>query len=129
MSMARKIEDAEIEQIIAQIRQSKKYRAMDVCEETIRHLLETELRRRSKKDAIQATREKLHHIVATYLGEPDYATALSDLKRAFSMNSQYEIKNACVQTMKAHTSTRERLAILDEFYSSLFAVTGTPIAL
>jgi hypothetical protein len=67
--MARKIEDGEIEQVIAQIRQSKKYRAIDVCEETIRHLLETEIKRRSKKDAIQATREKLHHIVAPYLGE------------------------------------------------------------
>ncbi len=66
------------------------------CRETLRDLLEQELpRHRSPKEAIRAVREKLHHIVAPYLGDPDYDAAAIALENAFQSGNPVEIQSAC----------------------------------
>jgi 16S rRNA (guanine(1405)-N(7))-methyltransferase len=108
---------------------SSRYRGLDIPLETALDLLEQEWPHyKHPKDAIDAARKKLHTIVAAYLGDPDYAVALPDLDAAFASGDPQAVKAACTRILSAHASTRERLPILEMFYSRLFAVTGTPVS-
>lgn len=118
---------SELDSIARTILQSKKYRGMNICPDTVYDLLAHELPRHKKKsDAIQAVREKLHHVVAPYLGEPDYEEAARALKVAFVTNNQGAIKQACISIMATHASTKERLGIIADFYEAVFKITGKP---
>lgn len=120
-------QNADMESVISQIRQSKKYRRMGVCEATIQDLIARELKHHKKKsNAIQAAKKKLHEVIAPYLGDPDYAAAEEQLETAISSGNPVVMKETCASIMAAHTSTRERLPFLDEFYSKIFDVTGRP---
>jgi len=112
---------------ISQIRTSKKYREVDLPEETVRSLFEQEMpRHRNPKDALQAVREKLHNIVAPYLGDPDYTLMAKELEEAFADGDPKMVKFICAQILAAHASTRERMDILEEFYRRIFATIGRP---
>jgi 16S rRNA (guanine(1405)-N(7))-methyltransferase len=120
-------ENADIESTISQIRLSKKYRRMGVCEATIQDLITRELKHHKKRvDAIQAAKKKLHEVMAPYLGDPDYAFAEEQLESAFRSENSVVIRETCARIMASHISTRERLHLLDDFYSRIFYVTGTP---
>jgi 16S rRNA (guanine(1405)-N(7))-methyltransferase len=71
-------------------------------------------------------REKLHHLVAPYLGDPDYLECQHDLDTAYQTHDAQVIKTACQKILATHASTRERLPILPQFYERLFAFTGQP---
>lgn len=116
-----------VQTFIAEIRQSRKYRGLDLPDATLRDLVEQELgRHKSDRQALQAARERLHNLVAPYLGDPDYPAAATELDDAFATGDPDTIKAACAELLKSHASTRERLATLAEFYTTLFAVTGQP---
>ena len=117
----------DIEAVVQKIRQSSKYRDADICEETIRDLLEAELgQHKSTNAAIKAAKKKLHRVVAPYLGDPDYEAALESLQAAFASQAQDAIAATCQELMATHASTGERLRILDQFYARIFQVTGKP---
>ena len=112
---------------IDELASSRKYHGIHLPRETLCDLLEQELpRHRSPKEAIRAVREKLHHIVAPYLGDPDYAAAAIDLENAFQSGNPVEIQSACAVLLNQHASMRERLPHLVEFYRAIFDVTGKP---
>jgi 16S rRNA (guanine(1405)-N(7))-methyltransferase len=124
---ALEIETLAIEGLITDIAQSKKYRKLGICEDTIRDLLVTELKRHSKRgDAVKAARKKLHQIVAPYLGDPDYTQAITELDKAFDTKDPGAIKETCARIMQAHSTTKERLPVLDNFYHRIFEITGKP---
>ncbi len=115
--------DAWIDDLLA----SRKYRQLNLPRETIRDLLEQELaHHNSTRAALKAVREKLHQIVAPYLGDPDYVAASLKLDAAFRSGDPLIIKNVCMEIMQQHASTRERIPHLAEFYKAIFAVTGKP---
>jgi 16S rRNA (guanine(1405)-N(7))-methyltransferase len=117
----------DVKVLIAQIMQSKKYRDIGVSEDTIRDILLTELDRQpNEKAAVQSARKKLHEVIALYLGDPDYERAYERLKAAYASGDEDEIKATCIDIMRDHDSTRERLPLLDTFYARIFAVTGRP---
>ncbi|KAB2905186.1 MAG: hypothetical protein F9K27_06765 [Anaerolineae bacterium] len=119
--------DREIETLIQEIRTSKKYRDLDICEDTIRDVLLVELARHKKvKDGVKAARKKLHEVVAPYLGDPDYTQAKADLEMAFQSGAKARIKTVCAAIMESHDTTRERLEIIETFYPRIFSVTGVP---
>lgn len=119
-----------LESLVAEIINSRKYRGLGIPPETVRDLLLHELDRGvSLKDALKETRRKLHNVVASYLGEPDYPHALDLLNTAYQSGDVREVKAACSQIMSAHASTKERLVILDEFYPRLWSLTGKPAVL
>lgn len=112
--------------LIASILASRKYRGLGIPSETLRDLLaQEEGKARSAKELEQAVREKLHNIVAAYLGDPDYAAEAAHLDAAFAGGPE-PVKAACRALLSSHASTRERLPGLEEFYPRLFAVTGVP---
>lgn len=118
------LSQCEVEALVAQIRDSPKYRALDLCPETVRDLIVAELpKHRRSRDAVKAARKKLHEVVALYIGDPDYSAARARVAAGFAAG---DLRPACAEIMQAHTSTRERLATLGEFYATIFAVTGKP---
>ena len=128
--MSRKQIDIHIDELkilIDAILHSRKYRDLGIPEHTVRDLFEKEIeKRRTKKDALNNVRRKLHNIVALYLGNPDYAAATRALKEAFRSSDDESIKDACTLILNTHASTRERLPILSQFYNRIFELTGVP---
>lgn len=100
--------------------ESGKYRV--IYQPLIRRIAEEELtRRRNLKEAVKATKNKLHQIGGAYLNESmPYREWFDELKRTPADN----LRNRCRDIMRYHASTRERLPILNEFYETLFKEIG-----
>jgi len=113
-------EHPDLENLIAEVRSSPKYRS--VSPELVRVVAMRELAaHRRMKDAIKETKNKLHQIGGSYL-EPkmEYAAWLAELTEAAS--DSITLRAACMQILRHHASTRERLGILDRFYAEVFAL-------
>lgn len=116
-----------ISAFVEEIQASRKYRSLRLPPGLPRDLLERELAAgRPQKEAEKLARQKLHNIVAPYLGDPDYPQAKLLLEEAFASGDPALQKQVCARLLQAHASTRERLPFLDEFYPALFSVTGRP---
>jgi 16S rRNA (guanine(1405)-N(7))-methyltransferase len=93
------------------------------------------------KEAIKATKNKLHQVAGAYLdGRLPYDEWLAMLGRQAdgetgkrddgeTKDSQFPIltsqfRQACLQIMRHHASTRERLPILEQFYATTLASLG-----
>lgn len=73
----------------------------------------------SLKAAVKATKNKLHQVGGAYQTQRiDYEQALQRLQSAGSVAEWQEL---CRDIMRLHTSTRERLPILDDFYQTALA--------
>ena len=117
----------ELDLLVEGLLAGRKYRELSLPVETVRDLLAQELpRHRNQKDALQSVRRKLHNIVATYLGDPDYPASAHQLDEAFAGGDPAHVQAVCRQILSAHASTRERLPLLDDFYARLWQVTGAP---
>ncbi|MCC6976470.1 MAG: hypothetical protein IT322_20875 [Anaerolineae bacterium] len=108
--------------LVAQLQASSKYGG--TAESTLRDVALQSLHHYRGKAALKEARRKLHNIVADYLGDPDYEAAAAQI--AAVHNDSAALRTVCAQIAEAHTSTRERLRLLDSFYPRLFALTGVP---
>ena len=118
---------AEIEHEVSKILDSRKYRQLDIPSEIVRDLLQRELEvQPSLKSAVKQVRHKMHNLVATYLGDPDFQGAARQLDEAFRSGEKEAVFSVCRDILAAHASTKERQPILEEFYEKLFALTGRP---
>jgi 16S rRNA (guanine(1405)-N(7))-methyltransferase len=116
-----------VRELTEAIIRSPKYKHSDILEATIVDLVAQETTHHSTRtEILDASRRKLHNIVAAYLGNPDYDKAQDMLDVAFSAGSQEEVKSACIGILSAHVSTRERLPILEKLYTEIFKITGRP---
>ncbi len=108
----------------------RKYRGVDIPPATVIDLIQHGLDRGLKPEkAVDEAREKLHNIVAPYLGDPGYAQAFHELDEMEKIADQNACLDFCRRMLEAHASTRERLPVLEEFYRQIFAVTGRPDSL
>ena len=73
-------------------------------------------KRRNLKEAVKATRSKLHQVAGAYFPRQEYERWLGML-RAAAPGGTEALKAACREIMSAHASTRERLPVLDELYT------------
>jgi 16S rRNA (guanine(1405)-N(7))-methyltransferase len=135
--------DPDITDLVAAVRSSSKYAT--IGEELVRSIGLRELAaRRNLKEAIKATKNKLHQIAGAYVdgrlpydewlvllgsardvrrGEEEMGRAADGDDSQFSiLNSQFQ--QACQAIMRHHASTRERLPILQEFYATTLASLG-----
>lgn len=108
-----------IDQLTSRVLQSSKYR--HVSPDLIRAIGMAELEKRpSLKAALKATKNKLHQVGGAYLdARPDYAKATALLQTA--VGDETALRAACRSVMQWHTSTRERLPILDDFFAQTLA--------
>lgn len=121
------ISEEEIQVWIAKLRAMRKYHMLDLPEALLRDLIVEEFARHTQPNkAIQSVREKLHNIVAPYLGNPDYFAAQTAVQAAFASGDPQSVRDFCLSMLASHASTRERMAFLDYFYKRLWEVTGLP---
>ncbi|MFN8494039.1 MAG: hypothetical protein U0350_40955 [Caldilineaceae bacterium] len=109
----------QLEQLVNSIRSSAKYKNLPT--ELTSSIGAQELeRRRNLKEAVKATKNRLHQLAGAYqLGKMDYSGWLWNLQQA---NGELAaLRKICREILLHHASTRERLPMLDEFYPALFA--------
>lgn len=116
--------DERLDELVRAVSKSSKYR--HVCQDLIRHIGERELTiRRNVREAIKATKSKLHQVGGAYwAGDLNYAQALDKLRRAAALRDSDELRQVCAELMSQHVSTRERVTILDQFYAATLAGIG-----
>ena len=112
---------AQLDSLVASIAESAKYRA--VSEDLIRNIGRRELSvRRSLKEAVKATKNKLHQVAGAYLdSRPQYAAWTADLAAAIGTGDDESLRKTCRAIMEHHASTRERMRIVETFYATIFA--------
>ncbi len=113
--------------LATEIQDSRKYRGLHIPLETITDLVaNASVEEHDPKMVKKIVREKLHHIVAPYLGDPDYPSVVLEMAHAFQSDEKDAIKNFCLGMLTSHASTRERIPVMTEFYKKIFSVTGLP---
>ncbi len=118
------MQDEALDTLVAAVLASAKYR--DVSPEFVRAIGARELAARPNlKAAIKTTKNALHQAGGAFLDAPiDYGRALERLRAVTGDDVAFRV--ACRAIMAGHTSTRERLPILDEFYTTLLAAVPAP---
>lgn len=111
--------DLALDTLVETVLSSAKYR--EVAPALIRIIGAQELRkRRNQKEAVKATKNKLHQTVGAYWqGGQAYTDWLALLTAAAPDSAQ--VRAVCQTIMAHHASTRERLPLLPTFYTTLFA--------
>ncbi|GCE25800.1 16S rRNA methyltransferase [Dictyobacter alpinus] len=109
-----------LQQLNETVLTSSKYK--DICPELVSAIGAQELlKRRTLKEAVKATKNKLHQIGGAYLdGHEDYPNWLATIAEARLSGSPETLKQSCRHIMAYHASTRERLPILEDFYHTIF---------
>jgi 16S rRNA (guanine(1405)-N(7))-methyltransferase len=114
-----------VESVVSAVASSKKYRT--VCADTIRRIAERETANHtSVKAAVKATKRRLHQVYGAFEQAIDYDAAYQRLESAYRTSSEADIRATCRHVLGLHSSTRERLPILGEFYRAIFDITGKP---
>jgi 16S rRNA (guanine(1405)-N(7))-methyltransferase len=117
--------DTKLDELVAEVRKSAKY--AQVSESLIREIGAAELRKRaSLKEAVKATKNKLHQAGGMFSEEKaKYDEWLAALIPHPSSHRDVpplpEGEGLLRAIMSHHASTRERLTILDSFYTTIFA--------
>jgi len=108
-----------LETLLIQVLETAKYR--HVSPDLIRRVGARELSiRRSLKEAVKETKNKLHQVTGAYTGtHPAYDLWLRQLEIARQEADPLLFRQTCRNIMECHASTRERLPLLDEFYTVL----------
>jgi 16S rRNA (guanine(1405)-N(7))-methyltransferase len=118
------LSDSDLQAVLAAVSASKKYRG--VCPEAVRRIAARELAGRgSVKAAVKATKRRLHQVYGAFAHELDAEAAYGSLAAAWERGED-EKRAACRAVLALHSSTRERLPILDRFYPALWQVAGRP---
>lgn len=119
--------DDQLDALVAAVLASAKYR--QVSPEFVRAVGARELAvRPNLKTAVKATKNALHQAGGAFLDAPvNYTKAMARLHEAAAGGSDDEtLREALRSVMAGHTSTRERLPILDTFYARTLAALPPP---
>lgn len=113
--------EEDLETLVNDVLSSSKYKY--ICADLVRGIGSRELeKRRNRKEAIKATKNKLHQVGGAYLDErEDYSVWLDELASVAQSGDWTELQRVCRSIMQHHASTRERLPILDQFYTTILA--------
>jgi 16S rRNA (guanine(1405)-N(7))-methyltransferase len=106
----------ELAELVEAVQRSAKYR--NVCADVIRGVGARELAKgQGLWAAVKATKKKLHQVGAAYLtGRLPYAQWLERLEVARISGAPNELHRVCREALGHHSSTRERLPILERFF-------------
>jgi len=107
-------------QLVETVLASPKYKT--VTPDLIQTIGAQELaRRRNLKEAVKATKNKLHQVGGAYFKQSmSYGGWLAQLRHARA-GGRTDFLRACANILSYHTSTAERLPILDQFYATTLA--------
>lgn len=110
-----------LEELITQVSANPAYAG--IAPSLVRRVAERELSKgRSRKETVKAVRSKLHQVAGAYQEKGmDFNLWRRELVDLPSEKADTAIRIFCQRVMKTHASTRERLPILTDFYSTVFA--------
>ncbi|HEY60412.1 MAG TPA: 16S rRNA methyltransferase [Anaerolineae bacterium] len=110
-----------LDQLVSIILTKPKYQ--NIHPDFIRHIGKQELVKRTNlKEAVKATRSKLHQVGAAYFDcKPDYSARQAQMKGLSKDNENNKLKAFCQLVMQNHASSRERLPILKTFFNETLA--------
>jgi len=108
-----------LNRLVDTVRATPRYQ--EISKELVQQVGSQELAKgRSFKEAVKATRNKIHQVGGAYQEHAiRYATWLAELKEIPADPADARLRDFCRRMMGEHASTRERLAVLDDFYSSI----------
>jgi 16S rRNA (guanine(1405)-N(7))-methyltransferase len=111
----------QLDELVAAVLVSPKYR--HIAPGFVRSIGSRELaKRRTWKEAVKATKNKLHQVAGAYLeAGTQYAAWLDELEQTSRSGNREGFLKACAQVMSYHSSTKERIALLDHFYATTLA--------
>ena len=117
-------EAVQIEELVSAVQQGARYRSISPA--LIRRIGAQELAKgRPWKEAVKATRNKLHQVGGAYQEqEPDYPTWRAELDKIDPIEEPELLRAFCRKVMQFHSSTRERLPELERFYTETLASLG-----
>lgn len=96
----------------------------ELCPAAVREAARWALGRHTEKQAEKAAKARLHQFYGSWVGEgwaKGAAKVLSELERG-----GIDAREAARRLLALHSSTRERLAHIDECYSRIFGACGAP---
>jgi 16S rRNA (guanine(1405)-N(7))-methyltransferase len=113
-------EDALLDRVVKEVSRSSKYKSVD--KQAIRKIAEKEFSENMKiKEAIKATKSRLHQVGgAFFTSRPRYSSWLQELRKSRGPDDN-RLRETCTRIMRFHSSTKERLEILDKFYADIFS--------
>lgn len=113
-----------IDDLFSAVTENEKYRT--ISPGLIRSIGESELqKRRNFKEAVKATRNKLHQVGGAYFDRPiDFAEWSAELDCLPADLQHPSVHAFCLQKMQSHASTRERLPLVKEFYTTVLQPLG-----
>ncbi len=109
----------ELQKLVAAVVSQEKYRS--ILPSLVEKIATAELSKgRSFKESVKATRAKLHQVGSSYQEKGiDYPFWMQKLRTLPTPVDRESIQGYCRSMMEQHASTRERLPILDAFYSTV----------
>ena len=118
------VDSNSFEQLTKLVLESSKY--AHISTDLVQWLIQREMvNSKKEKKIIQRTRSKLHQVASAFQEKPipysKWLSELDNLPQDFSLN---EVQSFCSEYMTWHSSTNERLPILEEFYKIIFEKTG-----
>ncbi len=112
--------------IIQKIQSSKKYSSL--APQTISRIVQDSARRFPQKQIEDEAKKKLHQIWgAYYTSRPNFKKLETKISEELSQGK--DLKEVLLPLLKIHSSTKERIPILNEFYSKIFSLTGNPASI
>lgn len=118
------VEDNLLDELIKSVRAGARYKAISA--ELVRRVGAQELAKgRSFKEAVKATRNKLHQVGGAYQETPiPYERLLGELQTLPHEPRDPALQAFCRRVMQFHTSTNERLPVLERFFIETLAEIG-----
>ena len=115
---------AQLDDLVVAVKTGSQYRQID--DSLVRRLAQQELAKgRSLKEAVRATRSKLHQIGGAYQeAGMDYTRWAVELETLAPSLDDPALRAFCQRLMQRHASTRERLPALADFYTRTLASIG-----
>lgn len=115
------IEESQVSELLAKVLLKSKYSR--IHDGLIASLIREELgKRASEKETLKAVTTRLHQVGAAYFQRPPaYAQWLEKFADCPRDVHSAEAKALCVELMGAHSSTRERLPIMEKFFQTTLA--------
>lgn len=117
-----------LDSLIHAVDTSRKYRDLQIPRATLEDILTYESQYSNSRNELEANfRKSLHNIMAPYLEDIHYPAETASLPEFHAQNPSSEmLKSWCMDRMRLHASSRERLPYLDTFYQIIFETIGRP---
>ena len=112
-------------EIATALKQTPKYR--NLCEETLDRVARWAVARHGvRSEATKAAKRKLHQVYGAFFTKIDFK-GLDGLVRVLSESStEDEIRRTCAMILQLHSSTAERIPIIEDLYPAIFRETEWP---